>query len=92
MTKAVRVEISGRVQGVGYRQWCAEEARRRHLAGWVRNRRDGTVEAALAGDAALVDAMLERIRQGPPGSRVDDVAIAPCEATLPTRFEVRDTA
>ena len=91
MTKAVRVEISGRVQGVGYRLWCAEEARVRHLSGWVRNRRDGTVEAALGGDADLVDIMLDRIRQGPPGSRVENVTVESCKETLPARFEVRDT-
>ena len=92
MTKAVRVEISGLVQGVGFRLWCAEEARGRHLSGWVRNRRDGIVEAALGGDVVMVDAMLDRIRQGPPGSSVADVVVAPCEEALPPRFEVRETA
>ena len=53
--KAVKVRILGRVQGVWFRAWTAEEATRRGLAGWVRNRRDGSVEAFFAGAAALVD-------------------------------------
>src|SRR5581483_7758284 len=64
--KSVRLVISGRVQGVSYRYWAVGEARNRHLDGWVRNRRDGTVEAAFGGPAATVDEMIEACKKGPP--------------------------
>jgi acylphosphatase len=68
-----RVLVRGRVQGVGYRAWTEHEARQRGLGGWVRNRRDGSVEAVFAGDAVTVDAMLSACRRGPPAARVEDV-------------------
>src|SRR5262245_12961592 len=63
--------IRGRVQGVGFRAWIEYTALERGLEGWVRNRRDGAVEAVIAGPAAAVAAMIEACRQGPPGARVD---------------------
>lgn len=69
------VTFRGRVQGVGYRQWCAFEAERRGLKGWVRNRANGAVEAVLAGPPDAVAAMLEACRAGPPGARVDDMLV-----------------
>ena len=72
--KTVRLIIEGRVQGVGFRAWTGEEAYARGLSGWVRNRRDGSVEALLIGDPAAVAAVLERTRRGPPLARVDRVA------------------
>ena len=77
--KAVRVVIEGRVQGVWFRAWTAQEAARRGLRGWVRNRRDGTVEALFAGDGAQVDDMVAACRQGPPAARVANVAEHPAE-------------
>ncbi|WP_375460541.1 acylphosphatase [uncultured Enterovirga sp.] len=77
---AIRVVISGRVQGVGFRYWTGREAGRHGLAGWVRNRRDGSVEAVFAGPAEAVAAMLEACRQGPAGARVDAVAEHPASA------------
>lgn len=71
----VHVMLRGRVQGVGYRAWCAFEAQERGLRGFVRNRRDGAVEAVFAGEAALVEAMLAACRAGPAGARVDDVLV-----------------
>jgi acylphosphatase len=72
--RAIRhVLIRGRVQGVGYRMWTEDEALERGLAGWVRNRRDGSVEALFAGPAGVVADMIEACRQGPPGSRVTAV-------------------
>jgi len=69
---AVRhVVIRGRVQGVGYRFWTEDAARERGLAGWVRNRHDGSVEAVFAGAPDAVHAMIEACRRGPPGARVD---------------------
>ncbi|MGB3865552.1 MAG: acylphosphatase [Xanthobacteraceae bacterium] len=67
------VVIRGRVQGVGYRAWVADEARERSLTGWVRNRRDGTVEAVFSGPEDAVAAMLAACRQGPSMARVDAV-------------------
>jgi acylphosphatase len=65
--------IRGRVQGVGYRAWVEYSARDHGVEGWVRNRRDGAVEAVFAGPSEAVDAMLSACRRGPPGSRVDRV-------------------
>jgi acylphosphatase len=67
------VVIRGRVQGVGFRAWIEYEALKRDMAGWVRNRRDGSVEAVFAGPADVVAAMIETSREGPPGSRVDTI-------------------
>jgi acylphosphatase len=68
-----RVMIRGRVQGVGYRAWVDHEARRLGLQGWVRNRRDGSVEALFDGDEAVVAEMIASCRKGPPSARVDAV-------------------
>lgn len=71
---ALRVLISGRVQGVGYRDWMEREATRLGVEGWVRNRRAGRcVEALVAGDSAAVQALLSACRRGPLLARVDDV-------------------
>ncbi len=68
-----RVTIRGRVQGVGFRAWAEHEARRRALEGWVRNRRDGSVEAVFAGPPEMVATMVEACRHGPSLARVDAV-------------------
>jgi acylphosphatase len=67
------VVIRGRVQGVGYRAFTEYTALDQGLAGWVRNRRDGSVEAVFAGSAEEVAGMIEACRRGPPGSRVTAV-------------------
>ncbi|MBI3113843.1 MAG: acylphosphatase, partial [Rhodospirillales bacterium] len=77
--KAVRVVIEGRVQGVWFRGWTVDEASRRGLRGWVRNRRDGSVEALFAGAAESVDDMVNACRTGPPAARVETVAEYPAE-------------
>lgn len=61
---AIRLVIEGRVQGVGYRAWTAREASARGLDGWVRNRRDGSVEALFAGDADTVRLMVSACHKG----------------------------
>jgi acylphosphatase len=71
------VAIQGRVQGVGYRAWTEYEALRLGLEGWVRNRRDGSVEAVFSGPAETVAAMIGACRQGPPGARVEAVVERP---------------
>jgi acylphosphatase len=73
MELIVRVVIRGRVQGVGYRAWTEYVAQERGIAGWVRNRRDGAVEALFAGMQDEVRAMIEACREGPPGSRVKTI-------------------
>lgn len=65
------VTVLGRVQGVGFRAFVEHEAYKRRLEGWVRNRRDGSVEAVFAGDPVVVIDMIEVCRRGPMGSRVD---------------------
>jgi acylphosphatase len=67
------VVIRGRVQGVGYRAFVQDQALRLELDGWVRNRRDGSVEAVFAGSAEAMAAALEACHRGPPGARVDAV-------------------
>ena len=67
---AWRLCIHGQVQGVGYRYAMAEAAQALGVAGWVRNRRDGTVEAFVQGEPASVDAILAWCRHGPPSARV----------------------
>lgn len=70
-TQVIRhLSVRGRVQGVGYRAWAAEEATKRGLEGWVRNRRDGSVEIVIAGPADIVSAMIEAARRGPWAARV----------------------
>jgi acylphosphatase len=65
------VSVRGRVQGVGYRAFVEHEALRRGIEGWVRNRRDGSVEALFAGDTANVHGMIEACRRGPHSAKVD---------------------
>lgn len=72
---AVHVRITGIVQGVGYRYWTEQAARARGLSGWVRNRRDGSVEAVIAGPDEAIDEMLKAFRVGPPASEVEDVIV-----------------
>ncbi|MDQ0645690.1 acylphosphatase [Microbacterium murale] len=90
--RSVRVITSGRVQGVGYRWFVREEASARGVDGWVRNRRDGTVEAELHGAGADVQAVLDSMAQGPSGARIDDVRVTDVPASASPGFEIRATA
>jgi len=73
-SEAIRhLVIRGRVQGVGYRAFTEYTALDHGLGGWVRNRRDGAVEAVFAGPLPAVTAMIEACRKGPPGARVDAI-------------------
>jgi len=80
---AKRLLISGRVQGVGYRDWMVHKGRELGVSGWVRNRGDGSVEALLAGDAAAVEELSRRCRRGPRlaevSSIVEEMAEPPAE-------------
>jgi acylphosphatase len=81
MSGAIRqVRVTGRVQGVGYRAWVEHQARNHNLEGWVRNRRDGSVEALFAGPENLVSEMVARAQRGPPSARVDKVTEEPATA------------
>jgi len=86
---AVRVLVSGRVQGVWYRQSCAQEARALHLGGWVRNLPDGRVEAWIEGPRPDVDAVLSWCRVGPPSARVTGVEVVDVAPAGLDHFDVR---
>ncbi len=90
--KRVRVVISGRVQGVWFRGWTVDEATARGLSGWVRNRRDGTVEAVFEGAPEAVDAMVEACRTGPPAARGHHVESFAEDAPVAPGFHSRPTA
>lgn len=85
------VLVRGRVQGVGFRAWTEVAALEHHLMGWVRNRRDGAVEAVFIGSESDVLAMIDDCRSGPPGARVDFIdqrEAAPDEIALRRRDEL----
>jgi acylphosphatase len=90
-TACRRLRIHGVVQGVGFRYSLHREAVRLELAGWVRNRRDGTVEAVVAGPAPAVEALVAWAHRGPPSARVDRVEVQPDEGRF-TAFEQHPTA
>ncbi|MDP2795625.1 MAG: acylphosphatase [Sulfurisoma sp.] len=91
MTEVRRLVISGLVQGIGFRYSMAAQARALGVTGWVRNRRDGSVEAMVAGNAEQVAAMIAWSRQGPAGAAVDHVAVELGEGSHGD-FEQRPTA
>jgi acylphosphatase len=76
MKRLVHLSIKGRVQGVGYRAFVELEAELRGLEGWVRNRRDGSVEAVVQGEKEIVEALIEVCRHGPPASHVIAVNVS----------------
>lgn len=87
-----RLSIRGLVQGVGFRYALRDEARRRGIAGWVRNRTDGSVEALVQGAPEPVAELIAWARRGPPASRVDEVEVDPAEAEpLHQGFDLRPT-
>jgi len=89
--KTVTVRIEGRVQGVYYRAWTEQTARRFGLDGWVRNRRDGSVEAVFSGSEIQVDEMLRRCAEGPPDANVTKVTVTDEGGAPPSGFQVLPT-
>ena len=88
MSDAIRhVTVSGRVQGVGYRAFVDHAARSHDLEGWVRNRRDGSVEAVFSGPAEVVAAMIAACRRGPSSARVEALQD---EAANPDMLNLRE--
>jgi acylphosphatase len=87
-----RLRITGRVQGVGFRYALQHEARRLGLAGWVRNRADGSVEALAHGAPQALAALAAWARRGPPAAHVTDLQIEESKEPAPDgRFELRPT-
>ncbi|KAK6126170.1 hypothetical protein DH2020_040089 [Rehmannia glutinosa] len=89
--KTVRVVIKGRVQGVFYRNWTIDNANELGLKGWVRNRRDGSVEALFSGSPEKVQEMEQRCRRGPPDAMVTGLQVFPCTDDPGTAFERKPT-
>ena len=86
-----RLTIHGRVQGVFYRGWTVETARKLGLDGWVRNRRDGSVEVLVRGTAEAIDDLIERCRKGPPAAHVGRVDVEEADEQVGPGFESRST-
>jgi acylphosphatase len=88
------VRVEGRVQGVGYREACVQQAMALGVSGWVRNRRDGSVEVMLQGPAHAVVRLQTWLSEGPPAARVDRVTVTSVamQAAQPARFERLPTA
>ncbi|KON82206.1 acylphosphatase [Azoarcus sp. PA01] len=91
-TVSRHLTIRGRVQGVYYRASAQAEGIRLGLEGWVRNRRDGSVEALVAGPEATVEHFIAWARRGPPAAHVQEVIVTPAEWPEPGAFSVRPTA
>jgi acylphosphatase len=88
---SVRLRITGRVQGVGYRAWAVQEGARLGISGWVCNRRDGSVEALLTGSDDAVAQMVTACHQGPYAARVSDVATEEARDDGSVGFSARPT-
>ncbi|HZP99010.1 MAG TPA: acylphosphatase [Reyranella sp.] len=82
MALQARLTITGRVQGVGYRDWVITTGRRLGLTGWVRNRTDGAVEALIVGEEGAVGRMIQACRRGPPLARVDEIDVDPVDLDI----------
>lgn len=88
----VRVRIEGKVQGVWYRGWTIDEAKKRGLDGWVRNLRDGSVEAVFSGPTEEITTMLIACHEGPLGADVERVYSEPMTEEPPAGFVQLPTA
>jgi acylphosphatase len=84
-----KIVVHGRVQGVWFRESARQRAEHLGVAGWVRNRRDGAVEAELEGDVESVEVLVSWFRHGPPGAHVERVELEELTPTGAVGFEVR---
>ncbi|MFY7960209.1 MAG: acylphosphatase [Elsteraceae bacterium] len=89
---AIRLTIAGIVQGVGYRDWMAREAQALDLAGYVVNRRNGTVEALIDGEADDIATMIEACRRGPRLAKVSAISQEEVDEEAPYPFQRREGA
>lgn len=89
---SIHLTITGRVQGVGYRAWLARTAARHSVAGWVRNRRDGSVEAVLCGDEEILAELVARCHEGSSSARVSRVETEDYPEELKGDFRTLPTA
>jgi acylphosphatase len=87
-----RLRVTGRVQGVWFRGWTVDQAEALGLDGWVRNRRDGSVEILVSGADEAIDELIRRCRQGPSAARVERVEVEASDETPPEGFAQRPTA
>jgi len=87
-----RAVFWGRVQGVFFRAWTVEQALALGVSGWVRNRRDGSVEMEAHGEAEAVEALIERCRHGPPHAKVESVEVDASQGEPPAGFTTAPTA
>jgi acylphosphatase len=86
-----RIRIFGHVQGVFFRAWTLQQAQLLGVKGWVRNRRDGTVEVEAWGDEAAVEALIEKCRHGPSNARVERLSVEEAEGAPPQGFRAAPT-
>jgi len=89
--KAIKLKITGRVQGVWYRGWTVGEATSLGLDGWVRNVADGSVEALVVGEEAKVEELVRRCHTGPTAARVDNIVISEAMGITPKGFVQKPT-
>jgi acylphosphatase len=88
---AVRLQIQGRVQGVGFRWWTVRQAQALGVTGWVRNRRDGSVEVLAIGEPKALEALIDACGRGPAGAEVRSLTQSPAEDDGSAGFEERAT-
>jgi acylphosphatase len=86
---AKRIRVKGRVQGVFFRAWTRDEAQTLGISGWVRNCSDGSVEGQLEGPEEAVEELIDLMREGPPGARVQSVEVEESDPEGWGSFDVR---
>jgi acylphosphatase len=89
MAIALTVRVTGRVQGVSFRWYALQEARRLGVCGWIRNEPDGSVAGQFEGGDQAVDALVDWCRRGPTGAKVRDVSVAASTASGADAFDIR---
>ena len=90
-SKAIKVRISGQVQGVFFRVWAKEKADNLGVMGWIRNRLDGDVEGLFVGPEDAVDALVAVCREGPKPALIDEIKIEPAQGITPANFQIKPT-